>query len=102
MEVVPIDVDRLELPCWDLPAGRIFAAIYARLNDQSALRRRVSNEVHDSLERAQWPTAPVHRDERKQSVLNLVPLAGARREMADVNRHVELVGESLELDLPRV
>ena len=36
----------------------------------------------------------------EQAVLNLVPLAGARREMADVDAQTRLIGELLQSVLP--
>src|SRR5205814_9576334 len=40
--------------------------------------------------------------EREQSVLNLVPLACSRREVADTDRDPDLVGEPLQLVLPHM
>ncbi len=34
-------------------------------------------------------------------MLDLVPLAGARREVTDLDRHPCLVGQALQLDLPQ-
>ena len=39
--------------------------------------------------------APVLRDEGEQAVLDLVPLARARRQVTDRDREAELVGEAL-------
>jgi hypothetical protein len=40
-------------------------------------------------------------DENRR-LLHLVPLAGAGRKVADVDRHVELVSDALQLMLPHV
>src|SRR5512142_2134659 len=48
----------------------------------------------------QRPTPPAHRDVREQPVLDLVPLARARREVADGDLQARLVGEALEFHLP--
>lgn len=45
---------------------------------------------------------PVHGDEREQTMLNLVPLAGVRREVADLNLQARLLGEPTQLKLPQV
>jgi hypothetical protein len=34
----------------------------------------------------QWLGAPIHADEREQAVLDLVPLAGAGRQVMDADR----------------
>ena len=41
------------------------------------------------------------RDEREEAVLDFVPLAGARKQMADGYRKVQFVGEVLELELSK-
>src|SRR5512144_3171251 len=84
-----------------LSAGGITTAIELSLDDEPTAIRRVADEVHDHLVRAQRTTAPVHRDERKHAVLDLVPLARSRRKVADVDREVELVGEPLQFGLPQ-
>src|SRR3712207_7567213 len=43
----------------------------------------------------------VLRDEGEQPVLDLVPFAGARREVADAERQARLVGQPLQLPLPQ-
>src|SRR4051794_9110134 len=44
---------------------------------------------------------PVHRDEREQPVLDLVPLRGARRQMVHGDLDAEFVGKTLQLTLPQ-
>ena len=44
---------------------------------------------------AQGLAAPVDGDERKQAMLDLVPLAGARRQVTHGNRNAEFVGQLL-------
>src|SRR5438046_2068206 len=68
---------------------------------QAGLRLRMGNQVHDYGQTLQGPAAPVLTDERKQPMLNLIPLAGPRREVADVYRHPGLVGPFLERTLPQ-
>ena len=45
--------------------------------------------------------APVARDEAEQAVLDLVPLARAGREVADLDLKAGLVGQALQLGLPQ-
>jgi len=50
---------------------------------------------------AQRLAAPVDSDERKQAMLDLVPLAGAGRQVANRCGKLELVGQFLKLDFPK-
>jgi len=45
--------------------------------------------------------SPVHADEREQTMLDLVPLAGARRQVMDDDVDAKLVGETLQFAIPR-
>ena len=47
------------------------------------------------------PSPPVLRDVTEHPVLDLVPLARARREVADRNPQPQLVGQALQLQLPQ-
>jgi hypothetical protein len=57
----------------------------------------VADQVDDGLVRAKRPASPIDRNEREKPVFDLVPLARPRREVADVDGEVELVGEALKL-----
>ena len=61
---------------------------------------RCTDELDNRLIGRQWSTSPVLRDEGKEAVLDLVPLTGAWREVADMDRESELVGQALQLLLP--
>jgi hypothetical protein len=45
-------------------------------------------------------TAPVHGDEGEQTVLDLVPLAGAWRQVSQCDLQAGLIGEALEFASP--
>ena len=92
LEVIAFYVQLAEFLGRDLLADRIAATIEASANEEPAAVGRVSNQVDDRLIGTQGTAAPVHRDEGKQAVLNLVPFAGAGWKVADKNRNVELVG----------
>jgi hypothetical protein len=59
------------------------------------------DQVDDHLVADQGLAAPVLRDEREQAVLDLVPVAGARREVTDLDREPGVVGKALQLGLPQ-
>ena len=70
--------------------------------DETTSVGRVADEVDDGLVGPQRAPAPVDRDEREQTMLHPVPLAGAGPKVADMDRHVELVSDALQLMLPHV
>ena len=88
VEVVALDLQLAQFLRRDLLAGRIAATIESGAHDEATAVGRVADEVDDGLVGPQRASAPVDRDEREQAVLDLVPLAGAGREVADVDRHV--------------
>ena len=59
------------------------------------------NELDDGPIAAQRLAPPVDGDEREEAVFDLVPLAGAWRQMTNRDRKLELVGQFLQLDLPK-
>lgn len=101
-EGIPLDVQLAELLSRDRLADRVTPPIEPRTNDQAATVRRVRDQIDDGLVGAQRAAAPVDRDEREQPVLDLVPLAGSRREVADADGDTELVREPLQLVLPEM
>ena len=62
-------------------------------------RRRVADQSHDSLERFKRLALPVVCDVTKDPILDLVPLAGSRREVADLDAQSCSVYEPLEFCL---
>ena len=64
-------------------------------HDESLLGCRGADESNDGLIVDQRLATPVLADERKQSVLDAVPLAGAGREVADRDFKARVVGEFL-------
>src|SRR5216117_1774423 len=49
----------------------------------------------------QRPPPPILRNITKHPMFDLIPLAGPRRKVPDVERQTDLVGELLEFDLPQ-
>src|SRR5690348_1870988 len=100
MERISLGLQGAEALGGDLLAGRIASTIEPCADDEAAAVGRVGEQVDDRLVGLQRPAATVDRDVREQAVLDLVPLAGAGRKMADVDDEVERVGQSLELGFP--
>ena len=86
------DIDGGELIVGNAQAFGISIFIKLRAHPQSCLGRRGGDELNDRAITAQRLAAPIDRDERKQPMLDFIPLAGARRQMADRDREFELVG----------
>src|SRR5271154_1468102 len=61
----------------------------------------VGNQLDDDLMAEQRFTAPVLGNEGEQAVLDLVPFAGAWRQMANSNGDAEFVGQDLQLAFPQ-
>ena len=101
VKAVTAKIDLLHLGGRDLTAGRIFAAIQSASDRQAFGGRRLGNEIDDGLVISQRFAAPIRRDEGKQAVLDLVPLARARRKMTDRNGQARVIRESLEFDFPQ-
>ena len=84
VELARLELDLLHLLPGDLPSRRILAAIQPASHRQSLGRRRASDQIHDGLVISQRLAAPIRRDERKEPVLDLVPLTGAGRKVTDL------------------
>ena len=99
MKALRVQVDLRHLGLRDGPPGRIPAAIEATGDRQAFGRGGPGNEVHHRLV-AEGLATPVRRDEGKQPVLDLIPLARAGWEMVDHDGEVRVVGEPLEFHFP--
>src|SRR5712692_10504725 len=79
---------------------RILAPVEATGHGQPLRGGRARDQAHDRLVVPQRLTTPIRGDEREQAVLHLVPLAGARWEVADLDGQGGGIGELLQLELP--
>jgi hypothetical protein len=68
---------------------------------KTGLRRRCGDQLDDDLMADERFSAPVFGDEREQTMLGLVPLAGTGRQVTHGDRNTEFVGEFLKLPLPQ-
>src|SRR5205814_10350694 len=82
-------------------AGRIATLVQLRLDSQASRRSGVANQRHDGFKRPERTPAPVLCDVAEEAVFDLVPLAGARREMRDVDAEAEVIRDALEARFPR-
>src|SRR5712692_8751069 len=101
MKLIRVKIESLHFLLGDFATGWIFAAIQAARHFQSFGGRRLGNEMDDRFVVTQWLATPIRRDEGKEAVLDLVPLAGPGRKMTDRNGQACVIGEVLQLQLPQ-
>jgi hypothetical protein len=75
--------------------------ILVQLAVQTGARGGRGDQLNHRVVPDQRLGAPVLADEREQAVLDLVPLAGAKREMAEHDVNSDVVGVLLQLTLPQ-
>lgn len=103
MEVVADDpkLGKLLVGDRDLLALRIQGGIEGSVDHKPRAVARVGDEIDDDLQAHQRPATPVLRDEGEETMLDLIPLACARRQMTNADPETVLVGETLQLALPQ-
>src|SRR6202167_5132706 len=102
LEVVTGEVEVAHFCIGHLDAGGIGVLIEFATNLQTCLRRRRGDQLDDDLMADERLAAPVSGNEREEAMLDLVPLAGAGRQVTHGDGNAELVGQLLELDLPQL
>ena len=101
MESVRREVDGSEPCVVDLDALGIFVRIKLSAHLQTCIGRGSGDELDDGAIAAQRLATPVDGDEREETMFDLVPLAGAWRQMADGDGKFEFVGKLLKPDFPQ-
>src|ERR1700739_748065 len=101
MERVAGQVDGSHLEIGNLDAFGIFLFVELGAHLEAAICCRRGDQLDDRAIAAQWFSPPVDGDEREETMLDLVPLAGAGRQVANRDRQLELVRQFLKLDLPQ-
>jgi hypothetical protein len=101
MKVGRDEVNPGQLIIGHFDASRINARVEFGLYSQSLLSGSGCNQVKDDIQAHQGPTAPVLSDVTKHAMFNLVPFAGARGEMANLNRETQTGCQHLQSDLPQ-
>jgi hypothetical protein len=87
MEFSACDLQGRHLGLADFDPGGILASVQSGLDLQALRRRRGANEADDDLPALQWRATPVGGHGAEQAVLDLMPLARARGQMADTDAH---------------
>src|SRR6266704_6846025 len=85
----------------DLDALGVLAGVESGGDGQAGTGAGAADQADDDFVAGQRPAAPVHRDVGEQPVLDLVPLGGAGREVADGDLQPGLGGQRRKLGLPQ-
>src|ERR1700738_5044586 len=81
-------------------AARGLAGVEFTAHSEAGFGGSGRNQLDDHPIGDEWLGAPVLADKGKEAVLDLVPLAGAGRQVADHDVEAELVSQLLQLALP--
>src|SRR4029434_1643568 len=81
--------------------SRIAVGVEFRFNPQTLASGRTADQIDDHLVASQRATPAVDRNMTEHSVLDPVPLAGSRREMADRQSQAQFVSQALQRNLPQ-
>ena len=101
VEFVAVNVDGVHLGVGDFDAGGINVGVDLAAHLEAGVGGGGRDQLDDGLVADERLAAPVLGDEREEAMLDLVPLAGAGRQMADRDGDVEFVGQALQLALPQ-
>src|ERR1700676_1552298 len=84
----------------DPDSGLIVVGVQDCLDCQSAPCARAADQIDHRFKVQQGPASPVQTDEGEETMLDLIPLAGARRIVTDGDRDGNLVRELLQFHFP--
>src|SRR5271166_5153483 len=99
MEFVPLDGQFGKLLVGHLEARGIFVQLGT--NVEPLIGGRAANQIDHDLAADQRTPAPIVGDMAEHPMFDLVPLAGSRRHMTDLDYQVQLVGQLLQLQAPQ-
>ena len=96
MELVKFELDGTHLLVCDLLPDWVVSLVQSSPDLKAGAGARVRDQVHNDFAADEWLPTPVLGDRREHPVLDLVPFAGPRGEVADRERQPGLVGHGLE------
>jgi len=101
MKGVGCQSELIQLLVGDFDRGTVTVGVQGSFHDQARLGGGTGNQADHGLVAHQGLSAPVLGDEAEEAVFDSVPLAGARREVTDVQTQTQFVGQRLQRDLPQ-
>jgi hypothetical protein len=84
----------------DFHALGIFVFIQFGAHRESGGGGRCRNQLNHGFKAAERLSAPIERNKGKQAVFNFIPLAGARRQVANRDGNTQLIRQPLQFDFP--
>ena len=102
MELIPGDIQLIQLLLGDLDSCLVLLGVQSALHFQAFLGCRRTDQADDHSQRDKGPSPPVLAYVAEHAVLDFVPLGGARRKVGDMDLQPGLVGQMLQLLLPKL
>jgi len=100
MKIVCSQIDFSIVSVRNLDAFRVRSIVEFGAYRQTITCPRIGDEIKHDFVADQRLASPVHADKGKQAVFYSIPFACPGRKVADSNRYTDLVGKSLQLELP--
>jgi hypothetical protein len=101
MELGTFDVDGGHLGIRYDNATGVLAGVEFAAHSEAGLSGGCRDQLDNYPIADEWLGAPVQTDEGEEPVLDFVPLAGSRRQVADHDVEAEFVGQLLQLAFPQ-
>src|SRR6266568_2091042 len=95
VKLMGLDVETRHLLLGDLDALLVVSEVKIGVDAQTVRGCCVRYEINNDIQVREWSAPPVSRDVAEQAVLNLVPLAGSRWKVVDMNHQASFVCEIL-------
>ena len=96
MKVMADNVEGLELSVGEGETGRIGLAVPDGSDVQTLLGGRMRNQFNDGFQRREWFDPPIHGNEGKEAMFDLVLLARRRGIMRGQDRELFFIGKGLQ------
>ena len=101
MKLGQLEIDSAQFGIGDLEADRIDAAIQLGADFQSGWCGGVRNQIDDDVVTHQRSPPPILGDVAEHALLDLVPLAGPRWEVAHLDGHPQAHSQLLQCHRPQ-
>ena len=89
MKLGPLEIQGRQLLVADQGSSGILSFVQLGANSQSLAGGGVGDQLDDNFMTNQRSSSPVLRNVAEHAMLDLVPLAGSRRKMADSHRNAQ-------------
>ena len=100
MEGVGTELDKRQLLVGDFLALGVLGDVDLCADFETFFRGCVADQADNDSQAFEWPASPVLGDMAEHAVLDFIPFAGARRQVAHLQREVGFIGKSLQCHFP--